>query len=254
MMEMERSPFLPLPEGMVIGQVEIAQAQLTVEVSSTHPFAYCPSCGSPSEHVHCQYQRTVHDVPCGGRRVVLRLRVRKFFCRVPTCPRKVFAERLPDLVQPWARVSNRLLEELKAIGLAASAEVSERLAPRLGMKVKAPTLLCYLRSIAPPTDAPVRVLGIDDFAIRRGDSYGTILVNLETGKPLDLLPDRTAEAVLPWLAGHQEIDVVSRDRASAYADAARRALPHATQVADRYHLIQNLREHLQRFLDRKRTG
>jgi len=166
----------------------------------------------------------------------------------------VFAERLPDLVQPWARISNRLLEELKAIGLAASAEVSERLAPRLGMKVKAPTLLRYLRSISAPTDAPVRVLGIDDFAMRRGDSYGTILVNLETSKPLDLLPDRTAEAVLPWLASHQEIEVVSRDRASAYADAVKRALPHAIQVADRYHLVQNLREHLQRFLDRKRTS
>jgi len=115
-------------------------------------------------------------------------------------------------------VSNRLLAELKAIGLSASAEVSERLAPRLAMKVKAPTLLRYLRSIPPPADAPVRVLGIDDFAIRRGDSYGTLFVNIETGKPLDLLPDRTAEAVLPWLKSHQEIEVVSRDRASAYAD------------------------------------
>jgi transposase len=183
---------------------------------------------------------------------VLRLGVRKFVCRASTCQRKVFAERIPDLVQPWARISNRLLEEFKAIGLAASAEVSERLAPRLGMKIKAPTLLCYLRSISAPPDAPVRVLGIDDFAIRRGDSYGTILVNLETGKPLDLLADRTAEAVLPWLQRHQEIEVVSRDRAHAYADAVKRALPHATQVADRYHLVQNLREHLQRFLDRKR--
>jgi Transposase len=98
----------------------------------------------------------------------------------------------------------------------------------------------------------VRVLGIDDFAIRRGDSYGTILVNLETSKPLDLLAGRTAEAVLPWLQRHQGIEVVSRDRASAYADAVKRALPHATQVADHYHLVQNLREHPQRFLDRKR--
>src|SRR5437588_5645336 len=218
MMVMERSPFLPLPDGMVIGQVEMTQTQLMVEVISTQSYAHCPVCGNPSDAVHCQYRRTVHDVPCGGRSVVLQLGVRKFFCRTATCQRKVFAERLPELVQPWARISNRLLEELKAIGLSASAEVSERLAPRLGMKVKAPTLLCYLRSIAPLTEAPVRVLGIDDFAIRRGDSYGTILVNLETSKPLDLLPDRTAEAVLPWLASHQEIEVVSRDRASAYAD------------------------------------
>src|SRR5260370_4966828 len=121
------------------------------------------------------------------------------------------------------------------------------------MQVRAPTLLRYLRTLPSPSDAPVRVLGIDDFAIRRGDSYGVILVNLETGKPLDLLPDRTAEAVFPWLEKHQEIDVVRRDRASAYADAVKRALPHATEVADRYHLIQNLREHVQRFLDRKRT-
>jgi transposase len=154
---------------------------------------------------------------------------------------------------PWARISNRLLEEILAVGLSASAEVSERLAPKLGMKVKAPTLLRYLRTIkdAPRTD--VTVLGIDDFAIRRGDTYGTILINIETGKPLDLLPDRTAEAVMPWLTSHPEIQVVSRDRASAFADAVSRVLPHATQVADRYHLIQNLREHLQQFLDHKRT-
>ncbi len=123
---MEKSPFLPLPEGMVIGQVEITQTQLTVEVISTQPFAHCPGCGSPSDQIHCQYQRTVHDVPCGGHNVVLRLRVRKFVCRSSSCPRKVFAERLPELVQPWAQVSNRLLEELKAVGLSASAEASER--------------------------------------------------------------------------------------------------------------------------------
>src|SRR5437879_7800983 len=96
-------------------------------------------------------------------------------------------------------------------------------------------------------------LGIDDFALRRGDKYGTILINAETGKPLDLLADRTTEAVSPWLAGHPEIQVVSRDRANGFAEAISQILPHATQVADRYHLIHNLREHLQQFLDRKRT-
>jgi transposase len=105
------------------------------------------------------------------------------------------------------------------------------------MKVKAPTLVRYLHTIPPPSHAPVRVLGLDDFAMKRGDSYGTIFVNLETGKPLDLLPGRTAEAVLPWLKRRQEIEVVSRDRAGSYADAVKRALPDATQVADRYHLV-----------------
>src|SRR6266849_931520 len=250
---MEGSPFLPLPEGMLIDRVEQADSQLTVTVISTRAQAACPGCGCSSEHVHSQYQRTVNDVPCGGRTVVLRPGVRKFFCWTATCPRKVFAERLPDLVQPWARVSNRLLEELKAIGLAASAEVSERLAPRLGMTIKAPTLLRYLRTIKDAPRADVTVLGIDDFSLRRGDSYGTILINLETRRPLDLLPDRTAEAVKPWLASHPEIQVVSRDRASAKALAVSQVLPHAIQLADRYHLIQNLRDHLQHLLDHKRS-
>jgi transposase len=252
-MAMDTSPFLPLPDGLVLGQVKLDEAKLTVEVISTQPCARCPGCGTPSDAVHCQYQRTVQDVPCGGRTVVLRLRVRKFFCRVPTCSRKVFAERLPELVQPWARVSNRLLEEIKAIGLSASAEVSERLTPQLGMPVKAPTLLRYLRTIPDPPRTKVISLGIDDFALRRGDTYGTILINAETGKPLDLLANRTTEAVTPWLASHPEIQVVSRDRANGFAEAISQVLPHATQVADRYHLIHNLREHLQQLLDRKRT-
>src|SRR5260221_1070950 len=254
MMEMERSPFLPLPEGMVIGQVEITAAQLTVEVISTQPSARCPECGSPSDHVHCQYQRTVHDVPCGGRNVVLRLGVRKFARLHSDMPTKSFC-RTPSRSGPALGTGEQSSPgRVESPGaLRQWMPVSERLAPRLGMQVKAPTLLRYLRTIPSLSDEPVRVLGMDDFAIRRGDCYGTILVNLESGKPLDLLPDRTAEAVLPWLKDHQEIEIVSRDRASAYADAVKRALPHAIQVADRYHLVQNLREHLQRFLDRKRT-
>ena len=237
----------------MIDQIQATGGQLVVEVISTQSSATCPKCGCISEQIHSHYQRTVQDAPCAGQRVVLRLAVRKFFCRQPSCQRKIFTERLPDLVRPWARVSNRLLSEVKAIGLSASAEVSERLAPRLGMKVKAPTLLRHLRTIPDPPDDPVHVLGIDDFSMRRGDCYGTILVNMETHRPLELLPDRTADAVVPWLESHPEIDIVNRDRASAYADAVNRALPHATQVADRYHLVQNLREHVQKFLDHKHS-
>jgi transposase len=150
---MEGSPFLPLPEGVLIDRIEQTDSQLTVTVNSTRAQAPCPGCGCPSDHVHSHYQRTITDVPCGGRRVVLRLCVRKFFCLQLCCSRKVFAERLPDLVQPWARVSNRLREELKAIGLSASAEVSERLAPRLGMKVKAPTRLALSADYPRPSQS-----------------------------------------------------------------------------------------------------
>jgi transposase len=215
---MEGSPFLPLPEGMLIDHVEQTDTGLIVTVVSTRPEAVCPGWGQPSEHIHSQYQRTVRDVPSGGQQVVLRLRVRKFFCLSLCCPRKVFTERFPDLVQPWARGSDRLLEALKAIGLAASAEVSERLTPRLGMPVKASTLLGYLRTMKDPPQADGAVLGMDDFAMKRGDKYGTILINIQTGKPLDLLADRTAEAVKPWLAAHPEIQVVSRDRANGFAE------------------------------------
>jgi hypothetical protein len=119
--------------------------------------------------------------------------------------------------------------------------------------VKAPTLLRYLRTIPDPPKEDVTGLGIDDFALRRADAYGTILVNLETRRPLDLLPDREASVVKPWLASHPDIQVVSRDRASAFADAVSQVLPHATQVADRSHLVPNLREHLQRLLDHQRS-
>lgn len=250
---MEGSAFLPLPEGLRISQVEQTDARLIATVISTKPDAPCPGCGCLSEHVHSQYQRMVKDVPSGGQEVVLRLCVRKFFCLSLCCPRKVFAERLPDLVRAYARISNRLFEQLKAIGLSASAEVSERLTPKLGMPVKASTLLGYLRTIPDPPRATVISLGLDDFALKKGDKYGTILINAQTGKPLDLLPDRAAEAVKPWLATHPEIQVVSRDRANGFAEAVSQVLPHATQVADRYHLVQNLRDHLQQFLDRKRS-
>jgi transposase len=215
---MEVSPFLPLSEDLLIERIDPTETTLTVSVIASSPQAACPLCACSSASIHSHYTRRVADLPCGGRQVTLVLSVRKFFCGTPNCRRKVFTERLADLVQPWARVTNRLRAALQALGLATSAEVSERLAPRLGMKVKAPTLLRSVRSIPSPPVAAVRVLGIDDWSMRRSESYGTILVDLESHRPIDLLADRTAEAVMPWLKTHPEIDVISRDRASSYAD------------------------------------
>ncbi len=153
--------------------------------------------------------------------------------------------------EPWARLSNRLVEALQTLGLVTSGQVSERIGPRLGMRASGPTSVRLVRALPDPPRTTVRKVGLDDWSLRKGHSYGTIFVDLETRRPIDLIADRTAEAVLPWLKSHHEVQVVTRDRAGAYADAVRTALPHAQQVADQFHLVQNLREHVQQFLESK---
>src|SRR6266568_6471779 len=213
-------PFLPLPDGIFISSVRTAPTELVVHIACRRSCATCPLCQQPSERVHGTYGRTVADLPCAGRHVILALSVRKFVCRTPTCPRQIFTERLPDLVQSYARITNRLRDALVALGLATSAEVSERLAPQLSMLVSAPTLLRRLRTVACPPPKSVRILGVDDWAWKKGQTYGTILVDLEKRCPIELLPDRKEATLEAWLRTHPEVEVVSRDRGGEYAAAA----------------------------------
>ena len=245
------SPFLPLPDGLVIVSLATTETQLMVHVACTVPTACCPLCQQPSDPIHGHYGRAVADLPCAGRYIILALTVRKFVCRTPTCPQRIFTERLPELVQSYARITNRLREELIALGLAASAEVCARLAPKLGLQVSPPTLLRYLRTVSCGSPTSVRILGIDDWAWKKGQIYGTLLVDLERRKPIELLPDRKEETVKAWLLTHREIEVVSRDRGGEYAAAARKGAPQAQQIADKFHLLLNLREKLKELMARK---
>jgi len=176
-----------LPDGICISLVRTTMTELVLHIACRQACAICPLCQQPSERVHGHYGRTVADLPCAGRRVILALTVRKFVCGIPTCPRQIFTERLPDLVQSYARMTNRLREALVALGLATSAQVSERLAPSLGMPIPAPTLLRRLRAVACPPPKSVRILGVDDWAWKKGQTYGTILVDLEKRCPIELL-------------------------------------------------------------------
>ena len=235
----------------VISSVRATTTELVLHIACRRPCAACPLCQQPSERVHGHYGRTVADLPCAGRRVILALTVRKFVCRTPTCPRQIFTERLPDLVQSYARMTNRLREALVALGLATSAQVSERLAPSLGMLVSAPTLLRRLRAVACPPPKSVRILGVDDWAWKKGQTYGTILVDLEKRCPIELLPDRKEETLTAWLLTHPEIEVISRDRGGEYAAAAKKGAPQAQQIADKFHLLKNLRDGLKELMARK---
>jgi transposase len=239
------------PDDIVISSVRVTTNEVVLHIACRRPCAACPLCGQHSERVHGHYGRTVADLPCAGRRVVLALTVRKFVCTTPTCPRQVFTERLPDLVQSYARMTNRLREALVALGLATSAEVSERLAPSLGMLISAPTLLRRLRVVACPPPQSVRILGVDDWAWKKGQIYGTLLVDLERRKPIEVLPDRREKTVTAWLLTHPEIEVISRDRGGEYAAAAKKGAPQALQIADKFHLLLNLREKLKELMARK---
>ena len=224
--------------GRVAGMIEMRLKTCRASVT-------CPECRTSSRKVHSRYMRRLADLPWDGVPVVIRLQTRRFFCIEPGCRRKVFTEPVPGTVARYGRRTCRSGEALRWLTLALGGRAGARLEERLGLLASRSTLLRELhhRRPAAPVRAP-RVLGIDDWAWRKGHRYGTILCDLETRKVVDLLPDRDANTVAAWLQQHLGTEIISRDRGGIYAEAARRAAPQAVQVADRWHLLRNLSEAL----------
>ena len=247
---MEGTQLLQLPEGMLIDHIQATDTGLLIAVTATVLTSRCPLCKEVSSFIHSSYCRRLRDVPCGGRQVQLCLMVRKFFCRNALCERKVFTERLPSFAEPWARITLRLCKALQAIGLATSGKAGSRLAKRLSIHTSRQTVLRRVMDLPPVPTPSVLYLGIDDFSFRRGLRFGTILVDLEHHRVIDVLPDRQAETSAQWMRLRPEITVVSRDRGGEYASAATQGAPQALQCADRFHLLKNVGEALEGCLSR----
>jgi transposase len=237
--------------------VTIEPEMLRVHAAARRSSNPCPSCQMPSAHVHSYYTRTVADLPCVGRRVVLHLRVRKFRCPNERCPQRVFTERFPGFVRPKARTTLRVGEQIRALGRALGGRGAERLAPSLGLTVSGQTVVRAImadETAAVDTSPSVRVLGVDDFAFRRASRYGTLLMDLEQRRVIDLLPDRSQDTLAQWLHDHPDVRLITRDRGGEYAAGATIGAPQAQQIADRFHLVLNAGEVLERYLTRQHVS
>jgi transposase len=248
---MEVTTLLADPATICLEKFIPTEKSLTLIVSTKRSGAICPRCQTTSTRVHSRYHRTVADLPWHGISVKLELRTRRFFCPNGLCQQSIFCERLPSVVARYARKTARLTSALELIGFALGGEAGARLARDLGMLTSPDTLLVHIRRAVLPQAMTPHVLGVDDWAKRKGHTYGTILVDLERRRVIDLLPDRETKTLAVWLKAQTGLAVISRDRASAYADAARQGAPQAVQVADRFHLLLNLDQAMRRLLVRK---
>lgn len=247
------SPGLPLElPGFEIEKITCIDNRIVVHATAVHEQAQCPVCGVATSQVHSRYSRTPSDLPCTGKSVRLCLTVRRFFCTNPICHRRTFAERLPGLVPVNGQRTQRATETLIELAFACGGRLGARLSRKLGMDTSADTLIRLVRNKPEPEHTRPRVVAVDDWAMRKGRTYGTILVDLERRQPVELLPDREATTLSDWLKNQPQVEVVSRDRAKAYKQGTTEGAPESLQVADRWHLLKNLGDAMRDLLEHHR--
>ena len=239
---------LPPAEHLKFKTLILNEQRIILVAAMMAPKAVCPDCHQLAVRIHSDYPRTLADLPWATAPIELRLTVRRFFCTTCTCSRQTFTERLPTVAPLYARTTTRLADTQSHTGLALGGAAGARHLARQGIDASRNTVLRRVRRMAIPEGPPPHVVGIDDWAWRKGHRYGTIVVDLERGCPIDVLEDRLAETVAAWLQAHPEVEVVARDRAEAYGAGIRQGTPDAVQVADRFHLMQNLADALEQVL------
>ena len=252
LIQIEPMTILPDLSDLIIEQVSITN-DVMITVRAASPMVPCPCCGTLSRRVQSRYTRTLRDLPVSGRYTHLTVHVRRFFCQESTCIRKIFAERFPSLTLPRVKFTLRLQETLRQMGFALGGEAGARLGRVLSIPGSSDTVLRLVKQTELPVASSPRVVGIDDWSWKRRLRYGTLICDLESRKPIDVLPDRSVESVSAWFEKYPSIEIVSRDRSSEYAAAIKKGAPQALQVADLWHIGKNLAESVSTLLARCRA-
>jgi zinc-finger of transposase IS204/IS1001/IS1096/IS1165/Transposase len=238
--ELVRTVFSGL-SALVIDDVEDAGEVIVVRAGTRGGAVACPGCGAETSRVHGYHERTAADVPVDGRRVLVKVRVRRMRCPALDCKTQTFREQVSGVLERYQRRISRLTAQVSAVARELAGRAPARLLPALGIGGSRHTALRVLLKIPLPVMAVPRVPGID-FALRRGLVYATILIGAGTGRRVDVLEGRTADVVEDWLRAHPGVEVVTRDGPGAYGEAVRSALPDAVQCGDRWHLWHLLAE------------
>ncbi len=247
-----KTHFFDQRDGITVTHCQWTATTVTLTIVATNPTAPCPLCAGTGSRIRGRYWRTIADLPWGPCAVTIHLQARKFACPTATCHRQIFTERFPALVAPSARRSRRVMDRCRTLALATNAQTTVRLARDLGLTLSGPTILRLMRQSPLRSLSAPRVIGVDDWAMRKRHTYGTIIVDLECHQVLDLLPDRTAATLAAWLSAHPTIEIVARDRSETYATGITTGAPQALQIADRWHLLHNWAELLERIGNRHR--
>lgn len=220
-------------------------------LESTHRGSRCPSCHHVSCRTHSRYWRTLKDTPLHSTPVFLHVRARKFFCHQPDCPQQIFTERHPDWWDAYNRKTLRLAAFFRHLAFSLSAEAASSVSSRYGATLSGDAFLYLIRKEQLPTIEEPRVIGLDDWALKRGKRYGTVICDLERKRPIELLESRKEKVVSAWLKEHPSLQITSRDGSMEYAKALSKGAPQAIQVTDRWHLFHNLNKRIEQFLKRK---